>query len=267
MVLSSVLMLTGLGFVAAALLAVASRVFAVEENPLVEEVLEKLPGANCGGCGFAGCEGYAQAVVKDPAIEPNLCIVGGAACAAAVGNLTGKLSSEVEPLISFRRCDKMAGQVTRSYDYQGIPSCAAAAALHQGADKCRYSCLGFGDCMSTCSFNAIHVEKNIAHINPNICTGCGQCVKVCPRDVLQLIPRRARVVVKCSTQDKLKAVMDVCKVGCIHCSKCVKVCPASAISLENDRIQIDQRACLAYGEDCGMACVEACPRKILRARC
>ncbi|MCQ2444914.1 MAG: Fe-S cluster domain-containing protein [Mailhella sp.] len=265
MVLSSILMLTMLGFVAAALLAVASRVFAVDEDPRVEAVTGTLPGANCGGCGYAGCEGYAVAVIKDPAIAPNLCVVGGPAVAAAIGELTGQLSTEREPLITHRRCDKNAGDVKPKYDYQGIPTCAAAASLHFGSDTCDFSCLGFGDCVKACTFDALHVENYIVHVNESVCGGCGACTKVCPRSVLQLIPRRSKVAMSCSTKDRLKAVMDVCAVGCIHCGKCVKVCPAKAIAIEDDRVQIDYEKCLAC-TDCGEACALACPRKILRLR-
>ena len=151
MVFVSIITLFGLGLVAAILLSIASRVFYVKEDPRVEAVLEVLPGANCGGCGFAGCEGYANAVVHDPSIPPNLCVVGGAKVASAIGTLTGKLTTEMEPLFAYRRCDKNAGQVTRRFDYKGIPSCAAAAALHHGSDQCGFSCLG-GKCCSVFQF-------------------------------------------------------------------------------------------------------------------
>ena len=128
----------------------------------------------------------------------------------------------------------------------------------------RLSCLGFGDCVKECLTSALHVENFIVEVNESMCIGCGKCTKICPRNVLQLIPKRARVAITCSTQDKLKAVMDVCKVGCIHCSKCVKTCPAKAIAMVNDRIQIDQKLCLEYGDSCGQACAKACPRGILR---
>ena len=170
----------------------------------------------------------------------------------------------MEPLFAYRRCDKNAGQVTRRFDYKGIPSCAAAAALHHGSDQCGFSCLGFGDCVKECITNALHVENFIVVVNESMCIGCGKCTKICPRSVLQLIPKRARVAITCSSQDKLKAVMDVCKVGCIHCGKCIKSCPAKAITMENDRIQINQKLCLEYGDSCGEACAKGCPRGILR---
>lgn len=267
MVTLSIMTLLGLGLVTATLLAVASRVFHVEEDPRVEAVLEALPGANCGGCGYAGCEGYASAVVNDPAIPANRCCAGGESTSIAVGELTGKTVAASEPQKSFRRCDKVAGKVLSRYAYQGIPSCAAAALLFGGSDSCSYSCLGLGDCVEVCPFDALHIENGLTHVNLAKCTGCGICINACPRDTLELMPVRARVAVFCSTRDKLKAVMEVCEVGCINCGKCVKACPALAISAETGRIRIDQKKCLSYGPDCAEACVTACPRDIMRLMC
>lgn len=124
----------------------------------MQAVLEALPGANCGGCGYAGCEGYATAVATDPAVPANRCCAGGAETSIAVGELTGKTVAASDPLVSFRRCDKVAGNVALRYDYQGMPSCAAAAGLVGGSDSCSYSCLGFGDCVQVCPFDAIEVR-------------------------------------------------------------------------------------------------------------
>lgn len=255
-----------LGLVAAILLAVASRVFYVQEDPRVEAVTEALPGANCGGCGFAGCEGYANAVVNDPEIPANRCCAGGAEVHIAVGDLTGKTVAESEPLCSHRRCEKIAGNVAARYEYRGMPSCSAAAMLRGGVDVCQYSCLGFGDCVLACPFDAMSIKDGLATVNPNACTGCGLCVKACPRNILELTPKRARAINCCNTHDKLRAVTDICKVGCIKCQKCVKTCPAKAISLTHERIEIDHATCLEYTakEDCQNACVSCCPRKILR---
>lgn len=264
MVITSILILAGLGLAVAILLGLASKVFYVEEDPKVEAVLEALPGANCGGCGYAGCEGYAIAVVNIPSVAANLCVAGGKDVAGAVGQLTGKAVTESDPLISFRRCDKVSGKVQKRYSYQGMPSCAAAATLAQGSDVCSHSCLGFGDCVVTCPFDALYIKDDVVCVRENLCTGCGKCTQACPRNILELIPRRARVAIRCSTTDKLRAVMDVCQVGCIQCGKCTKTCPANAISFVDNRIFIDQKMCLAYGPDCDMACVSSCPRKILR---
>lgn len=264
MVSASIITLFALGLVAAVLLAVASRVFHVEEDPRVQAVLEVLPGANCGGCGFAGCEGYATAVVNDPAIPANRCCAGGAEVRIAVGELTGKAVAEADPLRSLRRCDKNAGNVALRYQYEGMPSCAAAAMLRGGVDTCKYSCLGFGDCVQVCPFGAMRIEEGVVRINANLCTGCGACTSACPRGVLELVPKRARIAVFCNSRDKLRAVSDVCDVGCISCGKCIRNCPAKALSMKDNRVEVDQRLCLSYGDDCGQVCISSCVRHILR---
>ena len=267
MVITSVLTLFGLGFVAAVVLAIASRVFYVEEDPRVEAVLDVLPGANCGGCGYAGCEGYAIAVVNDPDIPASLCVAGTDETCMAVGELTGKAAGSASPMLSFRRCDKIAGNVKERYKYHGMPSCAAATLLMNGTSNCSWSCLGFGDCVEVCPFGAMKIVDGLVTINPAKCTGCGLCIKICPRNSLDLIPVKARVTVTCATKDKLRAVMDICDVGCINCGKCIKVCPAKAISQVDGRIEINQHKCLSYGVDCDEVCIETCPRKILRPFC
>ncbi len=264
MVVLSILAMFGLGLVASILLAVAAKVFFVKENPKVEAALEILPGANCGGCGFAGCEGYAKAVVKDPDVPPNRCCAASKEGVIALAELTGKQVAEAEPLVAMRRCDVYHGQVAQRYEYQGIPSCAAAAPLRGGINTCAYSCLGFGDCVEACPFGAMTIVGNLACVDVLRCTGCGSCVHACPRNVLELIPKRARVCIPCNTGLKGKAVMEICQIGCIKCVKCVRSCPAKAISLEGGKIHIEHKICLSYGEECDMACVKGCSREILR---
>ncbi len=267
MVISSILTLFGLGFVAASVLAVASRVFYVEEDPRVEAVMDALPGANCGGCGYAGCEGYAIAVVNEASVSAALCVAGSADTSITIGELTGKSVGAADPMLSFRRCDKVAGKVAARYQYHGMPSCAAATMLMNGTDLCGWSCLGFGDCIQVCPFDAMKIENGLVTINPNKCTGCAMCLKACPRNSLDIIPVRARVAVTCATKDKMRAVMDICEVGCINCGKCIKICPAKAIKSVDSRIEIDQQKCLSYGAECEEVCISNCPRKILRSFC
>lgn len=266
MVVTSVLALLGVGAAAAVLLAIASRVLRVEENPLVEAVTEVLPGANCGGCGFAGCEAFAVAVVTDPNVPANGCVVANAEINCKVGELSGKAVADGEPVVAFRRCSRVEGNVALKYDYMGSATCASAALLEDGPYACSWACLGFGDCMRACPFDAMYMEDGLVEVVPSKCVSCGQCVKACPRGILQLTPVRARVMVHCATHDKMKAVMDVCDVGCINCGKCIKACPAKAVRLESQRIEIDHQACMAYGPSCGEACVTECPRKIMRHR-
>lgn len=260
----AVVSLFALGVVMASVLAVASRLLAVEEDPRLEVVVDALPGANCGGCGFAGCEAYASAVLNDPAIEPNKCCAGGPDVAKVLAELTGKAAGSADPQVAFRRCLKTEGNVAKNFDYFGIMSCAGAKLVLGGPDACKYSCFGLGDCVRACPFDAMWIEDDLVHIAPDKCTSCGTCVRVCPNSILELIPRRSRVMVFCSSQDKGKAVRDVCEVGCISCGMCIKQCPAKAITLVDERIHIDHKACLDYGPSCNEVCVEKCPRKILR---
>lgn len=264
MIVESVLSLFGLGLVSSSILAVASKVLAVEEDPRVEVVLDALPGANCGGCGFAGCEAYAVAVLNDPSMPANKCCAGGPDVAIRIGELTGKSAGDADPEVAFRRCVKIDGNVAKKFDYFGIQTCAAAAIINDGPDACRFSCLGFGDCVAACPFDAMWIEDGLVHISPAKCTSCGSCVRTCPHSILELIPRRARVQVFCSSQDKAKAVKDVCDAGCVGCGVCVKKCPAGAIRMEDERIYINHKVCLEYGPSCGEVCVDKCPRDILR---
>jgi electron transport complex protein RnfB len=264
MITVSVLTLFALGFVSAGLLAVASKVLYVEEDPRIEVVTDALPGANCGGCGFAGCEAYAIAVLNDPDMPPDKCCAAGPEVSIRVAELTGKAAGDADPQVMFRRCLKMEGNVAKKYDYAGVMTCASAKLLDGGPNACSYSCMGFGDCVRACPFGAMWLEDGMVRISPSKCTGCGNCAKACPNGILELVSRRARVMIFCSTQDKGKAVRDACELGCISCGVCIKQCPAQCISEEGNRIVIDHKACLDYGPSCGEICVEKCPRKILR---
>lgn len=263
MLVSSILVMFGLGLACSVVLAVASKLLAVEEDPRVEAVLDALPGANCGGCGFAGCESYAAAAVSDPSVPADKCCAGGPDTAAKVAALTGKSAGSAEPMVAFRRCAKSEGNVAKSYDYQGVSSCAAAKLLGS-PDACSYSCIGLGDCMRACPFDAMYMAHGMVHVIQDKCTSCGTCVTVCPNNIMEIVPQAARVMVLCSSQDKGKSVMDVCGVGCISCMKCVKECPAKCIELKGGVIHIDHAACLAYGLECKEVCAEKCPRGILR---
>ncbi len=263
MIVSSLLVMFGLGLGCSVVLGVAAKLLAVEEDPEVEAVFEVLPGANCGGCGFAGCESYAAAAVRDPDIPADRCCAGGRDVAAKVAMLTGKAAGPAEPIVAFRRCAKTEGNVRVLYEYQGVPTCVAAKQVGS-PDACAYCCIGLGDCLRACPFDAMYMAHGQVHVMPEKCTGCGTCTRVCPNGILEIIPLAARVMVLCSSRDKGKAVSEVCGVGCISCMKCVKECPAGCISLEDGVIRIDHVACLAYGLACPEACAEKCPRGIIR---
>ncbi|MBA2849165.1 Fe-S cluster domain-containing protein [Thermosulfuriphilus ammonigenes] len=253
-----------IGLISGMALAFAAIKYAVEINPKIEAVKDILAGANCGGCGYPGCEAYAEAVVTDPNVPPDLCRPGGPEVARRVAELTGKTLGAVEPTISFRRCQRNEGGVKERFRYLGVETCAAANLALSGPYACLYACLGLGDCVQACPFSALTLREGLPEVDPQRCTGCGLCVRTCPKGILELLPRGARVMVHCASADRGKEVMAVCQVGCISCGLCVKKCPASAIALEGGRIKIDHQRCLDHGPQCGEVCVEACPRKILR---
>jgi electron transport complex protein RnfB len=244
-------------------LAIAANKFAVKLNPKVEAVKHVLPGANCGGCGFAGCEDYAEHVVNDPDVPPNKCFPGKGDVAARVAELTGKKMATVEDLVAVVRCSRIKGHVCKKCNYLGHHSCAGASMVFGGPVDCRFACIGLGDCARACPFSAITMVNNFPEISDHLCVGCGTCVKTCPKGVLELAPRQARVMVRCNTQDRGKTVMGICDVGCIACGLCQKKCPAKAITLKNNRIEIDHKKCMEYGPECNQVCVKTCKRGIM----
>ena len=245
-------------------LALAAHKFAVEANPLIEEVLESLAGAQCGGCGYPGCEGYAIAVGTNPEVPPNLCYPGKEKVAARVAQLTGKKMTEVEDMIALVRCSRKEGRVSHKHEYIGFASCTAANLGFGGPSACNYACIGLGECAESCPFDAIVMVDGFPQVNPDKCVACGTCVRACPKRIIELMTIKARVHVPCSTKDLGKNVRKVCEVGCISCQMCVKKCPAEAIAYTDGLIKIDHPKCIAYGPECHEICVEKCPRNIMR---
>lgn len=262
--LSGLVLLGCIGLFFGVGLAIAAHKFAVETNPLIDKVLHSLPLAQCGGCGYPGCEGYAIAVVTNPDVPPNLCFPGKEAVAAVVANLTGKKMVEVEDQMTVARCSRVEGRVSHKHHYIGFRSCTAANLGFGGPSQCRYACIGLGECADACPFDAITMVDNFPVINPDKCVSCGVCVRTCPKKIIELQTLKARVTVPCSSQDLGKDVKAVCAVGCIGCKLCVKACPAQAVSYTDNRIVIDHKTCIAYGPSCEEVCVSKCPRQIFR---
>ena len=251
---------TVLGLLAGFALAGAALRFAVPANPLVERVREALPSANCGACGFAGCPAYARAVVEKPEVPPNLCAPGRAPVAQAVAELTHKARGSVIDRVVVLRCHGTSAYARDA----GVETCAAAALVFGGPKACKNGCLGLGDCVRACPFDALALGgSGIVEVDARACTGCGLCVPVCPKDLFTLYPRRHRIELACVARDKSGVVRPSCSVGCTLCRKCVAKCPAAAIIFDGRTIVIDHQKCLDYGPGCGEVCVDICPSVIL----
>lgn len=256
---------TVLGLLFGIALAATARRFHVATNPVIDEVKDNLPAANCGACGYAGCATYAEHVVEEEGVAPTLCTPGGKEIAITIGELTGKVVGEIKEEVAMLRCAGIRSVAREQATYVGIHTCAAAALSFGGPKACKYGCLGLGDCERVCAFDAIHMTNDgIVAIDVVKCTGCGLCVEACPKMTLEMMPRHHRVVLSCTTRDKGKSVKSVCTVGCIQCKLCIKECPAKAIYFDaNSVITVDHAACSAYGPGCEEICVAVCPTDIL----
>jgi len=253
----SLVILGGVGLICAVLLAIASRVFAVKTDPRIEEVESILPGANCGGCGFPSCHNYAQTIVEGGA-EANRCVLCTAEGVAKISSILGIAAGTAEKKGASIKCQG-GKTAARGFDYGGIPSCRAAALYSGGDTLCRYSCLGFGDCVGSCPFGALsRTGRETPRVDRERCTGCGNCVKVCPKEVITLIPRKGRIFIGCNSPEKGKAIRSICEVGCIKCNRCIKKCPEGALSMHDERVRVDFEKCTGCG-----TCIEECPRNII----
>jgi electron transport complex protein RnfB len=246
-------------------LAAAARRFHVPVDPVIEVVRDSLPSANCGACGFAGCQTYAEKVVGDPDVAPGLCTPGGKDVAISIGELTGKAVGEIKEEVAMLRCAGIKSVAVEQATYDGIRSCAAASLAFGGPKACKYGCLGLGDCIKACAFDAITPTDNgVVAIDPAKCTGCGLCVAACPKETIEMHTRAHRVLLACTTRDKAKNVKSVCMVGCTQCLQCIRKCPAKAIDFDDKRvITVDHKTCLEFGSSCNEICVEVCPTYIL----
>ncbi|MBR4064524.1 MAG: Fe-S cluster domain-containing protein [Tidjanibacter sp.] len=255
----TILTLCVLGAVLAAVLYFVAQKFKVEEDPRIDEVEKMLPGANCGGCGFAGCRGMAEALVKNDDISALYCPVGGGDVMKAVADYLGKAAPEREPQVAVVRCAGSCANRPRTNQFDGAPSCAVVAATYGGETGCTFGCLGKGDCTAVCEFGAITMnsETGLPEVDDEKCTACGACVKACPKGVIELrkkFPKSRKVYVSCVNKDKGGVARKSCKAACIGCGKCAKVCPFGAITVENNLAFIDSTKCRLCRK-----CVVECP--------
>lgn len=250
-----------LGLILGVALGIFGKIFFVAVDEREEQVRECLPGNNCGGCGYAGCDGLAAAIVKGEAPVTG-CPVANAEAHAAIGAIMGQEAGAVEKKVAFVKCSGTCDKTERKYNYYGINDCRKAVMVPGQGDKiCSYGCLGFGSCVDACAFDAIHVVDGIAVVDKEKCVSCGKCVDACPKNLIEIVPYSAPVAVACSSNEKGKDVRVACKVGCIGCMICVKQCEFDAIHVENNLAKIDYEKCTGCGK-----CAEKCPQKVIVAR-
>ena len=247
-----------LAIVSAIILYFVAQKFKVFEDPRIDDVEEILPSANCGGCGYAGCRAFAEALVKAGNMEGFNCPVGGADLMIDVGKSLGLEAVIAEPQIAVVRCSGTVDNSPAKVKYDGISSCAAAATIYSGEGGCSFGCLGLGDCEESCEFDAIHVNpKTMIPEVTNNCVACNACIIACPKDIIELRnvgKKERRIYVSCINEEKGAPAKKNCTVACIGCSKCFKVCPFDAIEMKNNRAYIDYEKCKLCRK-----CVVVCP--------
>ena len=265
-ILIAIAILGGLGLVFGLVLAAASKVFHVETDPRLEKLNECLPGANCGGCGYAGCGGYAEAVLKGEA-PIGRCASGGNECAQAMGAIMGVKVDAMIRKVALVRCSgqryvdasgKELG-ARRKAAYEGFHDCIAASKVGgNGPLSCKFGCLGFGNCTKVCKYDAIHVVDGVAKVDSDKCVGCMSCVAACPRGIIAPVECDKHVRIACASHAKGAVTVRGCSQGCIGCSICVKVCPKDAIYIDKNLAVIDYSKC----DSCGL-CATVCPKKLI----
>ena len=254
-ILLAVLIVAGIGILAGLLLAVLSKIMAVPVDEKAAAIEEILPGANCGSCGFSGCAGYAAALSAGTTTDTGLCNPGGSEVSAKIAALTGGAAAAVEPMTALVFCRGTEEAAKRKMRYEGVQSCKMASQLFGGEKSCLYGCVGLGDCARACPYNAIMLCDGVAVVSPDLCRACKKCVSVCPKGIIDLVPKsQVSAAVLCKNHDKGAVTRKECAAGCIGCTKCVKLCPAQAITMDKNAARVDPSKCTACG-----ACAEGCP--------
>ena len=259
-ILIATLIVAGIGLVCAIILVLAAKFFAVSEDETEKQIRECLPGANCGACGYAGCDGYAKALAESKDGEPikaNLCIPGADAVAKQIAEILGVEFEDVIEQVAVIHCYGDCEHTAHKMDYVGIRSCEAAKTMYGGEGKCTFGCIGLGDCVKVCPQDAICLENGMAHIDTRKCIGCGLCVRTCPRGIISLMADVESVLVTCNNKDKGAVARQKCSNACIGCKKCEKNCPTGAIKVVDNLATIDYSLCTKC-EECAKNCPVGC---------
>ena len=242
------------GLVCAAILTIASKVFFVPVDETFALLRAELPGANCGACGYNGCDDYANALVEDHSLSCSKCPVGGADVAAKLAEVLGVEAGSADKEVAVVMCNGHKDAAKTIMEYKGVQTCAAAKQFFGGLSACPHGCIGLGDCAAACDFDAIHICDGVAVVNRENCVGCGVCAKTCPNSVIKLQTAKNLVVVQCNNTDKGAVARKACSNACIGCGKCAKTCKFEAITVENNVATIDPAKC----KNCGL-CAKECP--------
>lgn len=258
-VVLALIILASTGLVLGLALAFAAKIFAVKRDARIDEIKALLPGANCGGCGFAGCDAYATAVVEGRA-KPSLCKASDKETIDRIASIAGvQTDNSYVRMRAQVMCIGVDGCSKPKYEYEGIADCHAVERMGGGTKICPNGCIGLGSCTQACKFDAISVLDGVAVIDNEKCTGCGMCTQACPKHIIKLIPYDSYCWVSCMSVDNGKITKSYCDAGCISCRICEKNCPSGAIKVNDFVASIDQNLC----EKCGK-CVDKCPRHIIR---
>jgi Na+-translocating ferredoxin:NAD+ oxidoreductase RNF subunit RnfB len=244
----------GIALVLGLILVLTARLFALPVDEHLEKIRAALPGVNCGACGYSGCDAYALAL-RDG--EPNAakCPVGGPETARELSEILQIAPPSFIPQVAHVFCQGMTMHTQKRYAYSGTIGCAAAQGLFSGPNSCTYGCMGYGDCVAVCPYDAIYLADGIAHIDSSRCKACGLCVAACPKALIKIIPKHKNAyTVSCRNKWPGAQTRKNCKVGCIGCRRCYQVCPSGAITMDGPLAQIDPLLCTHCGK-----CLEVCP--------